>query len=104
MPKYYRFRATTPPRKANSLEDKDKERDFFRNERSHERDLTPAQLWYLRRTAWREAPLEPLGRTTRALPAKSLSAAAVARLTAAAAAGQPIFVVKLRSKIVTQYF
>ncbi|XP_022822922.1 uncharacterized protein LOC111353933 isoform X1 [Spodoptera litura] len=63
MPKYYRFRATTPTRKPKRSKDKEKERELEKTKFEAERswlDLTlactPAPSWYLRRTSWRESP------------------------------------------------
>ncbi|XP_031764613.1 uncharacterized protein LOC113516138 [Galleria mellonella] len=64
MPKYYRFRATTPTRKPKRCRDKEKEREIQKKIRfDTERNwldvtlaCTPAPSWYLRRTSWRESP------------------------------------------------
>ncbi|XP_047535602.1 uncharacterized protein LOC135193747 [Vanessa tameamea] len=62
MPKYYRFRATTPTRRTKRCKDKDKERDVERTSQSVNNWLdltlacTLAPSWYLRRTSWRETP------------------------------------------------
>ncbi|CAB3246904.1 unnamed protein product [Arctia plantaginis] len=63
MPKYYRFRATTPTRKPKRSKEKEKERELEKAKFDIERswlDLTlactPAPSWYLRRTSWRESP------------------------------------------------
>ncbi|XP_013180140.1 PREDICTED: uncharacterized protein LOC106126816 [Papilio xuthus] len=62
MPKYYRFRPTSPTRRIKRNKEKDKDTEFFRNETDFERnwlDLTLAcpatPSWYLRRIAWRES-------------------------------------------------
>ncbi|CAG4951574.1 unnamed protein product [Colias eurytheme] len=62
MPKYYRFRATTPTRKPKRKE-KERDREIERNRNEVDSswlDLTfactPAPSWYLRRIAWRESP------------------------------------------------
>ncbi|KAG6439833.1 hypothetical protein O3G_MSEX001124 [Manduca sexta] len=63
MPKYYRFRATSPTRKTKRCRDKEKEKEVEKAKLDAELnwlDLTlacsPAPTWYLRRTAWRESP------------------------------------------------
>ncbi|XP_050665870.1 uncharacterized protein LOC126966035 [Leptidea sinapis] len=63
MPKYYRFRATTPTRKPKRKE-KERDRDIEKNSKfeveNNWLDLTlacsPAPSWYLRRISWRETP------------------------------------------------
>ncbi|KAJ8714929.1 hypothetical protein PYW08_004910 [Mythimna loreyi] len=63
MPKYYRFRATTPTRKPKRSKEKEKEREIEKTKFEAERNwldltlaCTPAPSWYLRRTSWRESP------------------------------------------------
>ncbi|XP_063625536.1 uncharacterized protein LOC134797242 [Cydia splendana] len=89
MPKYYRFRATTPTRKARQIKEKDIKREVQKPEYPYnlpEDILTgltsltlvcAAPSWYLRRTAWRESP-------TIAGPLRQLSSVA----------GRAVFIVK----------
>ncbi|XP_072944580.1 uncharacterized protein [Epargyreus clarus] len=63
MPKYYRFRATTPTRRPRKSKEREKETEVGKTKKETETswlDLTlacmPAPSWYLRRTSWRETP------------------------------------------------
>ncbi|XP_061719129.1 uncharacterized protein LOC133526492 isoform X1 [Cydia pomonella] len=86
MPKYYRFRATTPTRKVRQIKEKDIKREV-QNRPEHPYNLPEdilgltlvcaAPSWYLRRTAWREGP-------TIAGPLRQLSSVA----------GRAVFIVK----------
>ncbi|CAH2092734.1 unnamed protein product [Euphydryas editha] len=62
MPKYYRFRATTPTRRTKRCKEKEKEKEVEKSNQSVNNWLdltlacTLAPSWYLRRTSWRESP------------------------------------------------
>ncbi|RVE45459.1 hypothetical protein evm_009894 [Chilo suppressalis] len=63
MPKYYRFRATTPTRKSKRYREKEKEGEVEKVKSVAERSwqdvtlaCTPAPYWYMRRTSWRACP------------------------------------------------
>ncbi|XP_063386713.1 uncharacterized protein LOC134672691 [Cydia fagiglandana] len=83
MPKYYRFRATTPTRKARQIKEKDIKREVQKVKNMATFDILGLTLvcaapsWYLRRTAWRESP-------TIAGPLRQLSSVA----------GRAVFIVK----------
>ncbi|XP_028042695.1 uncharacterized protein LOC114252416 [Bombyx mandarina] len=95
MPKYYRFRATSPTRRPKRCRDKEREREAEKfnvnTELNNWLDVTlacqPAPNWYMRRTAWRESP--PLMGVPRQLAA---GLRASVQLT-----NRPIFIFKIPS-------
>ncbi|XP_045774823.1 uncharacterized protein LOC123873805 [Maniola jurtina] len=79
MPKYYRFRATSPaPKPKRSEQDKNKDKDlslavvkdkdFQETWRQMKLAFAPGPSWYLRRVSWRERP--PLLDTRRHIAAE----------------------------------
>ncbi|XP_013200845.1 uncharacterized protein LOC106143336 [Amyelois transitella] len=99
MPKYYRFRATTPTRKPRRCRDKEKEKEVQKIKFDAERNwldvtlaCTPAPSWYLRRTSWRECP--PLMGLPRELAAELRASVQLSN--------RPIFVFKIPSTALSQ--
>ncbi|KAL0871019.1 hypothetical protein ABMA27_004833 [Loxostege sticticalis] len=101
MPKYYRFRATTPTRKIKRCREKEKEKEKggekvkFVAEKSWldvTLACTPAPSWYLRRTSWRESP--PLMGLPRELAAGLRASVHLSN--------RPIFVFKIPPTALTQ--
>ncbi|KAM3965885.1 uncharacterized protein ACR2FA_000218 [Aphomia sociella] len=98
MPKYYRFRATTPTRKPKQCRDKEKEKESQKVKLDAENNwldvtlaCTPAPSWYLRRTSWRESP--PLMVLPRELAAGLRASVQLSN--------RPIFVFKIPSCVLT---
>ncbi|KAG7304794.1 hypothetical protein JYU34_010160 [Plutella xylostella] len=61
MPKYYRFRATTPTRRIKRCKGKDKDLEQHKPQTIDnwlDLSCSSVQSWYLRRTWWRE-PISP---------------------------------------------